>query len=280
MMWATNNGKYALTFGSSYLEIDPAYGARVTALRVGGSTGQDLIADSAATGEPDSWGSTFWPSPQSTWNWPPIAAINDLPYEVVSDQNTLTLTSSVSAEPPTVSVSKQFSADLARDAIVIEYTMTNGGTQPVSVAPWEITRVAAGGITLYAGNSAPFAGSTFPLMATTDEAGASWYRHDPSDPAQYKLLADGQGWLAHATGDLLLIKSFPDISQAESAEGEAEIEIFAAPKYVEVEQQGAVQTLTPGESLHWTVRWYARKLAAPATVGSAALVRYIQNQIK
>jgi hypothetical protein len=283
-MWTTNGGKYALTFDSTYLEIDPQNGARITALRVGGSTGQDLLADSASTGELDNWGSTFWPSPQN-WLWPPtdadsINAINTLPYAVGSDGITLTLTSSVNATLPSVSVIKKFSADLAKSAIVIEYTMTNGGTAPVTVAPWEITRVPAGGITFYAGNGPPIAYGGLPLPPTTDEAGASWFKHAPTDNAQYKLFADGKGWLAHAAADVLLIKSFADISPAQSPAGEAEIEIYAAQKYVEVEQQGAMQTLAASESLHWTVRWYARKLAAPAAVGSADLVAYVQNQIK
>ena len=38
--------------------------------------------------------------------------------------------------------------------------------------------------------------------------------------------------------------------------------------------------IAPGEALHWTVRWYARKLPSPAVVGSADLVAYVQNQIK
>jgi len=28
------------------------------------------------------WGSTFWPSPQSDWDWPPPAAIDNEPYTV------------------------------------------------------------------------------------------------------------------------------------------------------------------------------------------------------
>jgi hypothetical protein len=284
-MWTMDGGDYALSFGSTYLEIDPNDGARVIALRVGGSAGGDLIANAAVTGQADNWGSTFWPSPQ-TWPWPPtdpssIAAINSQPYAVTRDADALTLTSALNPAAPTVSVIKKFSADVAKEAIVIDYTMSNGGTAPVTVAPWEITRVAAGGLTFYPGQSEPMQGSTFPLPATTDAAGVTWYQHDPSDATEYKLLADGKdGWLAHAAGDLLLIKSFPDVVPGAAAANEAEIEIFAAQKYVEVEQQGAVQTLAPGQALHWTVRWYARKLATPAALGSADLVAYVQNQIK
>ncbi|MEI9940806.1 MAG: hypothetical protein WDO69_26620 [Pseudomonadota bacterium] len=281
-MWTTNGSKYSLSLGSTYLELDSANGARITALRVGGSTGPNLLADSLATGQVDNWGSTFWPSPQN-WPWPPtdegsINAINTLPYTAAGDAQTLTLTSQLNTAAPTVSVIKKFSADLAKQAIVIDYTMTNGGTTtPVTVAPWEITRVAAGGITFYADAGDPSA--VIPPTTLTD--GVRWYQHNASAADQpAKFLSDGKGWIAHAAGDLLLIKSFPDIAPSQSPTGEAEIEIYSDPKYVEVENQGAVQTLAPGEALHWTVRWYARKLPAPAVVGSADLVAYVQNQIK
>jgi hypothetical protein len=283
-MWKTDGGKYSLSMGSTYLELDPENGARMTALRVGGPTGPNLLADSLVTAQEDNWGSTFWPSPQN-WAWPPtdagsINAINTLPYAAVLAGNTLTLTGEVNATAPSVSVTKKFSTDLARLAIVIEYTMTNGGTVLVTVAPWEITRVASGGITFYAEASEPVAHDPMVLPPTTSTDGVRWYQHDPSVTEPTKFFADGKGWIAHASGDLLLIKSFPDLSPAESPTGEAEIEIFAAPRYVEVENQGAVKSLAPGESLHWTVHWYARKLAAPAVVGSADLVAYVQNQIK
>jgi len=284
-MWTTDGGKYSLSLGSTYLELDPGNGARMTALRVGGSSGPNLLADADVTGQADNWGSTFWPSPQN-WAWPPtddgsINAINTLPYAAVSEGLTLTLTSQLNAAPPTVSVVKKFSADLAKEAIVIDYTMTNGGPAPVTVAPWEITRVAAGGITFYAEASEPVVHEpTMVLPPTTLADGVRWYQHDPSVVDPTKFFADGKGWIAHAAGELLLIKSFADLAPDQSPTGEAEIEIFAAPKYVEVENQGAVQTLAPGDALHWTVRWYARKLAAPAVVGSADLVAYVQNQIK
>jgi hypothetical protein len=259
-------------------------GARITALRVGGATGGNLLADSTVTGQADNWGSTFWPSPQ-TWPWPPtdagsINAINTLPYAVTSDATTLTLTSSVNASVPKLQVVKKFTPDVAKEAIVIDYTVINGGTAPVTTAPWEVTRVAPGGITFYPAASPPYTQAT-PLLKTTVAAGATWYLHDPSDMTLYKLFGDGKdGWLAHADGDLLLIKTFSDIPSGAAAKNEAEIEIYAAPKYVEMENQGAVATLAAGQSLHWTVRWYARKLSAPAAVGSADLVAYVLNQIK
>ncbi|MEP7053522.1 MAG: hypothetical protein ABJB12_24370, partial [Pseudomonadota bacterium] len=172
-----------------------------------------------------------------------------------------------------------FTPDAEKEAIQIDYTVTNGGSTAVTTAPWEVTRVPPGGITFCPLLGDPFYQSAATLK-TEDAAGVTWYQHDPTDN-KIKMFADGKdGWIAHAEGDLLLIKTFPDIMLSQAAPNEAEIEIYAAPLYVEMETQGAVQTLAKGKSLHWTVRWYARKLAEPAAVGSVDLVAYVQNQIK
>lgn len=284
MMWTTNGSKYSLSFGSTYFEVDAALGGRITSFK---AAGQELLADAATTGQEYYWGSTFWPSPQN-WALPPIgtdtiATIDNQPYTPKLENGVLTLTSALNTAPPAIVLTKKFSADVAKEAVIIEYTMTNGGTKPVAVAPWEVTRVAGGGISFYPEASAPVLhDQNLVLPPTTLEAGARWFKHDVSVTAATKFFADGKdGWVAHAAGDLLLIKTFPDISAAQSPPGESEIEIYAVPKYVEVEQQGAVETLAVGaSSAHWTVRWYARKLAAPAAVGSAELVTYVQNQIK
>ncbi|MEO6600338.1 MAG: hypothetical protein ABIQ16_10730 [Polyangiaceae bacterium] len=286
-MWTTNGSKYSLNFGSTYFEVDANLGGRITSFKAGGA---ELLADAATTELDFYWGSTFWPSPQSLFALPPtddsISNIDRNPYTVTLKGDVLTLTSALNLKKPLLVVTKKFWPDVAREAVVIEYTMTNGGTDALAVAPWEVTRVAGGGLTFYPETTAPVLhDSNFVMPPTSLTAGVRWFQHDASVVNGTKFFADGKdGWISHVTGlsrDLLLIKTFPDIQPAQSPAGEAEIEIYAVPTYVEVEQQGAVQTLAAGESsAHWTVRWYARKLAAPATVGSADLVIYVQNQIK
>ena len=286
-MWINNGSKYSLSFGSTYFEVDADLGGRITSFKTGEA---ELLADAATTELDFYWGSTFWPSPQSLFALPPtddsISNIDRNPYSVELDGGELTLTSALNKKKPLLVVTKKFSADVAKEAVVIEYTMTNGGSDPLSVAPWEVTRVAGGGLTFYPENTAPVLHDpNLVLPPTTLTAGVRWFQHDASVKSPTKFFADGKdGWICHVGGanaDLLLIKTFPDIQPAQSPTGESEVEIYAVPTYVEVEQQGAVQALAAGESsAHWTVRWYARKLAAPATAGSADLVTYVQNQIK
>lgn len=286
-MWTNNGSKYSLSFGNTYFEVDAALGGRITSFKTGG---KELLADAATTQLDFYWGSTFWPSPQKLFNLPPtddsISNIDRNPYAAKLEGDVLTLTSEPNKAAPKLVVTKTFSADVAKEAIVIRYQMKNVGTAELSVAPWEVTRVAGGGITFYPELTVPYLkDNALVLPPTTLAGGARWFQHDVSVTKPTKFFADGKdGWVAHAAADTLLIKTFPDIKGIPNGmtdPSEDEIEIYAVPTYVEVEQQGALEKLAAGaSSTAWTVRWYARKLAAPATVGSADLVTYVQNQIK
>ena len=76
------------------------------------------------------------------------------------------------------------------------------------------------------------------------------------------------------------MKTFPAVPRAAHAPGEAQIEIYASPAhtYVEVEAQGAYETVAPGEALTWQVVWLARRLPEnlPISVGSEALLAHVR----
>jgi hypothetical protein len=183
-----------------------------------------------------------------------------------------------------LSVTKKFTADFAKQAVSIQYTIKNQGAASKRVAPWEITRVVGGGLTFFATDAAPTAG-TMPLLPTTSGAGCLWFKHTTSI-LESKLFADGKGWIAHVTPqNAILVKSFPDIVQAEAASGEAEIEVYASPvakNYVEVENQGAISDIRAGGMLNWTVRWYVRTLPSTvtATPCNQALVDFVTQTIQ
>jgi hypothetical protein len=84
-----------------------------------------------------------------------------------------------------------------------------------------------------------------------------------------KALADGTGWLAQVTPPrLLALLASPDIQPADAAPGEAEIEVFTNGDYVEIENQGALTALAPGDTSTWTVRWKLRPLPAGTAVAA------------
>jgi hypothetical protein len=282
------NGKYVLEFGSLLLEVDPAAGARVTRFAYRGQnvlTGPELSAIN--------WGSTFWPSPQAQWeappdHWPPIPEVDSGPYSASVLGDSIVTVGSPSARG-SVSVRKKFTPLLDKASIDVEYTLKNENAVAASWAPWEISRVASLGLTFFpTGLGAP----VLSQLPTTEVDGITWYRNDPTTvQGTYgdKFVADGaEGWLAHVTtGNLLFLKTFPDIQPAQQAPAkynEGEIAIYAsqaetaASAYVEIEPQGPYTLLQPGESVTWTVRWYLRELPPDvrAVIGNPELVAFVR----
>jgi hypothetical protein len=271
---SSRNGKHALKFDDVHFEVDPKVGGRVTSFSIGGI---DVL--SGADVDADSYGSTFWTSPQSDWGWPPPKELDRSPYSVVAGADTLTLT----GEPNLslgVGVTKQFSVDRVRGAIVLKYLMHNLSDAPKRYAPWEVSRVHSRGLTFFP--SGPTSTGPLPM----DRLGlGTWFAHDPTvlDKVGQKSFADGtHGFLAHTARGVLYIKSFTDVPPEMRAPGEAEIEIYANNRYVEVEVQGPYAVIEPGASMAWTVRWYLRKLPTSLAVfpGSADLLAFAASVVR
>jgi len=256
--------------GDVRLEVDAARGGRVTALRLGE---RNLL--SGAEIDAVNYGSTFWTSPQSAWGWPPDAEIDSAPYAGILDGEAVVLRGPASRALG-VSVEKRVEVDRARRAFTLSYRVVSHAPAPVRLAPWEVTRVQPNGLTFFATGAGRYAPSDLPAQ---DVDGITWVHHDASVVVGHqKLYADaGEGWLAHVDADALFVKTFDLVPRAAHAPGEAQVEIYASSlhRYVEVEQQGACETLAPGGALAWRVEWRVRRLPPEVAreVGSAALVR-------
>ena len=202
---------------------------------------------------PNSFGSTFWTSPQKEWNWPPVPEFDRMPYQVTAGDN-LVMTSEVSGRLK-YQVRKEFTVDPADKAIVVKYSIINKSEETRQVAPWEITRVPNDGVIFF---DAPAEAITpAGLMNFQSAFGLSWYQTDEA-PQNRKINADGKGWLAYSAKGLLLVKKFQDLEPSQPAPEEAEIQVYVNQRktFIELESQGAYTTLKPGESLEWAVRWY------------------------
>jgi hypothetical protein len=270
----SRNGKHALKFDDVYFEVDPKVGGRVTSFSIGGF---DVLSGSDV--DADSYGSTFWTSPQSDWGWPPPKELDRSPYSLVAEGDTLTLTGAANLALG-VRVTKQFSADRVRGAIVLKYAIHNLSDTPKRYAPWEVSRVHSRGLTFFP--TGPM--STGPLPVERLGVG-TWFAHDPAvlDEVGQKSFADGMhGFLAHTARGLLYIKSFADVPPELRAPGEAEIEIYANNRYVEVEVQGPYTVIDPGASVSWTVRWYLRRLPSSivAFPGNPELLAFAASVVR
>ena len=251
IMYAQEERSTAVTLrvDDATMTVDPARGGKILSLKY---QEQEVLSQSRF---PESFGSTFWTSPQKEWNWPPVAEFDKQPYEVVQRADgRLTISSPVS-ERLGMSVGKDFAIDASNHAFVITYSIRNEGTAARSVAPWEITRVTnTGGLIFFAPTDSIWPAG---LMDFQLSDGAAWYQTDEA-PRNRKVNADGSGWLAYCADGLLLVKKFQDLQPEQPAPGEAEVQVYVnrGKTYIELESQGAYTLLQPGESLSWTVRWY------------------------
>ncbi len=234
--------------GDVTMTITPEKGAKITSLKY---QDQEVISQLRW---PESFGSTFWTSPQKEWNWPPVFELDKGVYEVVEKDGHLVMTSPVS-EKLKYRVRKDFSTDKKDGAIVITYSIINESGEERKVAPWEITRVPNAGVIKF---DAPVE-SIWPagLMNFEQKDGVACYAADEAQQNR-KVNADGKGWLSYENNGLVLTKKFADLKADEPAPGEAEIQVYVnrGKTYIELESQGAYTTLAPGAELSWTVRWY------------------------
>jgi hypothetical protein len=276
-----NGTVYTYTFGDTVFAVDSSKAGRIVTFSLAGKN----ILTSPKDSSDNNWGSTFWTSPQSDWNWPPPSEMDPGAYSAQLTDGMLSLIGQP-ASATGLAVTKTFSIDAAANAVIIDYGIVNRGAQARATAPWEITRVAAGGLTFFPmGEGSPKKGFQ-DLLSLQMAGGVAWFPYDAGKiSADQKVFADGhEGWIAHVAGDLLLVKAFTDIPADKAAPGEAEIEIYtdAGHHYIEVENQGACVNLAPGASLSWQVRWFLRKTdrSVVAQVGNAALLGAVRALVK
>lgn len=259
---ARQNSK-KITVGDATMTIYPTKGAKIMSLKY---KNQEIISQQTA---PESFGSTFWTSPQKEWNWPPVQEFDKGVYQVEDlPDGGFVMTSEVSQKLK-YRIRKEFTVDEKDNAIVITYSIINESDETRQVAPWEITRVANdGGVIFF---DAPLDGITpAGVLSFKSDHGAVWYQPDEA-PQNRKINADGKGWYAYCNNGLLLLKVFNDLPSGEvaggPAPGEAEIQVYVnrGKTFIELESQGAYTTLKPHEQLSWTVRWYLLPVEGDAT---------------
>ena len=182
-------GKYYFSFSNLYFEVNPEAGGRVTSFKLNGK--EILFTIHGHNG----YGSTFWPSPQGAWIWPPLAAIDSSHYTTTCKENKLIMTSCID-DRTKLSVTKIFTASNADTSVSITYILKNSGKETKSWAPWEITRIPANGMIFFKkGDNAP---SGKMADNAKEKNGYIWYdqEHTTSSPDHYKFVSDGKGWIA------------------------------------------------------------------------------------
>jgi len=271
-------------------ECVEGYGGLVTAFKL---NGENVQVDEAV-GPSQVWGTSFWPSPQSAWGWPPPPAFNSANYtaEVNESGRSVTLTGPVD-EGLGVQVVKHFVADLVRGSIDLNYEMrvpSGSPAAPQRLAAWEITRLKPEGVLFWKGGALEKSGNWPKLLVEQlDVDGVDYYHYNlslsrpvanKSEFGNYEGKVNGQGpstWLAMARPGVLFVKRFAPVAPAEAAPGEAQVELYSYagstnPRavYTEMEQQGAFVQVDSGHPLRYRTEWILRPL--PSDLGVEELV--------
>ena len=267
--------KYVLSVQDLSMTVDAGHGGKILSFKLGE---QEVIAQNAAAapqpaqGEgqprrrwvnPNSYGSTFWTSPQAEWNWPPVPEYDSLPYTAeITDGPVKVVDVAIPALVLEGQVSKYgyrirktITTDPSDMAFVVTYSIVNESGETRKVAPWEITRVPNGGFLEF--DAKPEGVTPADLMKVTFGDDLAVLEVDVANENR-KINVDGKGWLNFRDNGLVMTKRFPDIAPEDAAPGEAEIQVYidARKSFVEIEAQGPYTELAPGEKLDWTVRWY------------------------
>jgi hypothetical protein len=266
---SARGARHRMELGPYAVEVDADDGGRIVEFSLDGKNALATREDS-----PVAYGTSFWPSPQSDWDWPPPPELDRLPWTAAVEKDTLVLASSTNAALG-LDATARIRFDRANESLLILYTLSNRGSSPRRVAPWQNSRVRPGGLTFYPSNGPTLPPSTLELPLID---GVAWLLHDPKTMTENrKSFADGaEGLLAHVAGDLLFVKTWLDVPREEQAPGEAEIELYVDKTglFVEVEQQGPYEELAPGASLVWVTGWLIERLDPSVRVepGSPSLL--------
>jgi hypothetical protein len=259
--------------------IDPKVSGRVISFKL---NGEELLA--GADKDPFNYGSTFWQSPQKDWGWPPRPALDKNPYKATLEGNKVVLISATDSITGFQFI-KNFQMNDLDSSIAASYFIRNNSKDVKQVAGWEIHRVSTGGLSFFpAGADAAAPQSTLQVKKMDDIV---WYKSDPENLKETtnKLFMQAkQGWLAYTDGNLLFVKTFEDVPQEKVPAKEEEVEIYANTRrgYIELENQGPITSLKPGESLTYSVKWFLRKLPKylKAEEGNKDLVQYVRKLVK
>jgi hypothetical protein len=257
-----NGSRHRLELAPYAVELDAADGGRIVELSLDGWNAVATRDES-----PLAYGVSFWPSPQADWDWPPPPAFDRSPWRSRPEPHAISLASDVHAP---LDLAAAVRVTIERSGVRIDYTLENRGTTPRSVAPWQNIRRRPGGLTFYPSRGPTLPPSTLDLPLVD---GVAWLLHDPKTMTENrKSFADGaEGFLAHVENGMLFVASWNDVPRERQAPGEAEIELYVdrTGLFVEIEAQGAYETLAPGASLAFTIRHSLERLPPEVRVEPA-----------
>lgn len=213
-------------------------------------------------------GHRLWHAPES--NPRTYAPDNDpVEYELVNG-NGIRLNEAI--EPGT-GIEKEILVSLDSEGarLSITHKLTNRGLWPVELAPWALTVMNGGGVTVFPNE--PFIPHTDELLPArpmvlwhyTDLSDSRWtlgkkfvqLRTDEKLGFPQKIgVANKQGWAGYLRKGTLFVKRFPYIHGAKYPDFGCNFETYTSGNFMEVESLGPMVTLARDQSAIYVEHWY------------------------
>lgn len=253
------DGPVTMRGGDVTLTVDADFGARITSLTFQGRELLQTERDSAGL----TFGSTAWTSPQSDWEWPPIAAFDSQPYDVREVREGVMLFQSRRDPKTDLVMSKRIALD-SLGTVQITYYVRNEGATPVKVAPWEVTRLPYGGRVEFRGDSLRLMDEDAALTDAVELTEDSLHivRFDDRFTAPGKLFTDLRDSVARFVHAGVVFTKYTEVNHHwQTAPEQAPLEIYWDPPkgFVEFELQGFYVEVQPGRAGYLWTKWELRE---------------------
>lgn len=253
--------------GPYRIAVATTFGPRVTGLRL--HDGPELFAvlgPEIVIEHPDSdvyrprGGHRLWAAPEH----PPITyAADDRPCQVSIDQDRVTVT----APDDGAGLGKRIVVEWNGAMVEVGHTLTNGGADPVDVAPWAITQVALGGRAII-----PLGGDGSGNGLIADRSLVLWPYTDLTDPRvawhRHAVVIDGRpgpalkigtgprpGRLGYLSHGLLFTKTVATAGDGLYSDREAVGQVYVDDMFCELESLGPIVHLQPGGAVVHHESW-------------------------
>ena len=264
---------YKLSNGTVEVVVTTEVGPRV--IRYGFPGGDNILAEMPDTvvktdfGDWKPWGGhRLWHAPEAI---PRSYSPDNTPIEFkLLGSNGIQLIQPV--EPKTgIQKEMTITLDAEGSGVTLHHKLTNKGIWGVKLAPWALTIMNGGGVTIIP--QEPYIShDNFVLPARPL---VLWHYTDLGDPrwsigkkyirlrteatlaeAQKVGMLNKQGWAAYSRNNTLYVKRFPYAEGAPYPDYGCNCETYTAGTFMEVETLGPLQNLETGQAAEHTERWF------------------------
>jgi hypothetical protein len=155
------------------------------------------------------------------------------------------------------------------DRAELNHVLTNRGAEPLELAPWALTVLAPGGISVIPlPPKIPHTerlthNQQWSIWGYTDFTDPRWtlgsryvlFRQDPERGPAKLGIANREGWAAYLLDGFLFVKFYRHDDAATYPDGGVSYETFAEQDFLEMETLGGLVSLGPGESVSHRETW-------------------------